>query len=104
MDIYSLTSLANQAIRAGKYLYIQYNDQYRNVYPISFRQALNGPRMYAWCELHPLLPAESFTVAYITHASVSATDVQIIPVFASEIADFSGKIDTDTGMEGTPEY
>lgn len=81
MDYDKITLLAKQAIAENKYLYIKYNGQYRDVYPISFRSGLSGPRMFAWCSLHPDMVSESFTVSYIEDASVSANEALIVPEY-----------------------
>jgi len=102
MDYFVLEMTAKKALSEGKYLSIRYNGYTRDVYPISFRDGLNGVRMYAWCSAHPTVPAESFTVALISDAYVSSADAYVVPNFIQEI----GVLEQDFsfGTEESPFY
>lgn len=85
MEGEKIVILAREAVRLNRYMLIQYNGSYRNVYPISFRRGPGGLRMHAWCEIHPEESSESFLIDKITFSQLSEDVALIKPSFVSEI-------------------
>lgn len=84
MDFQTISQLARESVRQGKYLSIVYNGVERDTYPVSFRSGANGLRLYALCMLHPWKPIESFLITGISTAEVSVRDALVVPSFDVE--------------------
>lgn len=84
MDYTELEATVTQAFAKDCYTRIYYNNTLRNVYPFSFKELTGGTVMYAWCELHPGTPTESFYVDDIGSAAIG-DPIYYEPYFYSEL-------------------
>lgn len=85
MEYSIVVNKVRESRKLGRYLMINYNGTFRDVYPLSMRSGPGGMRLYAWCTLHPTEKAEAFLVSKMVYCEVSDTPVDFEPDGVEEI-------------------